>query len=115
MRRAGDHRLVATCYLVLALRAGLGRGETMHDCPLDCLIIAELEMEKGHLLDATPVAAIERIRSNDVERPGDRISAAIGEEQQQLVAHQPGGELEKGAREIGVPPLPPARVLVEGP
>src|SRR5690349_8784017 len=115
MGAAGDHRLIAARDLVLALGARLDTAQAVVDRPFDGLVIAELEVEKRHLLGAAPVTAIERLTANEVERSSDRHAAAAGEEQQDLVAHALANEVEELARQVRPAPLPRAGVLVEGP
>ena len=115
MGRAGDHRLIAARELVLPLGAGLDRPQPVRQGPFDRLIVAELEVEERHLLGAAPVAAVEGIAADDVQRPGDRPAVAQGEEQQQPLAHRPGDRLEEGARQIGPAPFARSGVLVERP
>ena len=76
----GDDGLIAARQLVLALRAGLDRFEAMRDRPLDRLVIAQLEMEEGHLPVAAPVTAIERVLADQVERPRNRVAVVKREQ-----------------------------------
>ena len=109
------HRLIAARDLVLALRAGLNRLQTMIDRPFDRLVIAELEMEERHVLGAAPIASVERVRTDEIECAGDRPPVAARQKQQQSVAHALADQVEEAARQVGLPPLPAAGVLVEGP
>ena len=54
MRRMGGDRQIATGELVLALGAGLDALEPALDGEVDRLVIADLEMQEGMLLDAAP-------------------------------------------------------------
>src|SRR5690606_13062717 len=98
-----------------ALRAGLDPGETPGDGEVDGLIVAAFEMEKRVILDGAPVAAEKRIAADEVERPRDRASAALGQHQKDIVAHRGLDFVEKGAGEVGPAPFAAAGVLVEGP
>src|SRR5256885_9526735 len=73
VRAPGDYRLVAARNLVLALRAGLNASEAMVDRPFDRLVIAELEMEEWHFLDAAPVTAVKRGRADENQHAGARL------------------------------------------
>ena len=106
MRRAGDDRLIAARQLVLALRAGLDAGEAMPDRPVDRLIIAELEVEERHLLGASPVTAVKRVRPDEVQRAGDWARSTAGKKQQQNLTHPLADQVEEFAGEIGVTPFP---------
>src|SRR6185369_17790396 len=66
-------------------------------------------------VDRAPVASIERVRAYEVESARDRTSVAVREQQQDLVAHALGDEIEELARQIGVAPFARAGVLVENP
>ena len=73
--------------LVLALRARLDPRQAAADRQLDRLIVAELEVQEGNILQATPVAAVEAIVADQVERAGDPAAAATGHDQQHPVGH----------------------------
>jgi len=66
MRRTGDHRFITASDLVLALCTGLNGLETMGARPVDGPVIAKLDMEDGNVLAATPIAAVESVRADDV-------------------------------------------------
>ena len=57
------HRPIAARQLVLALRAGLDHLQLALDGEVDRLVVADLEMQEGVVLDAAPVAAVERVAS----------------------------------------------------
>ena len=63
VRRIGGLRHIAAGKLVLALRAGLHTGELVRDRIFDRLIVADLEMQKRMVLDASPMAAEQRVAS----------------------------------------------------
>ena len=115
MGREGRHRPVAARQLVLALRAGLDAGEAARDRRVDRLIIAELEMEERHFLEGAPIAAVERLGADQVERAGDRPpsrSARISSSRSPMPLAE---QVEEGAGQIGLAPFARAGVLVEGP
>ena len=74
----------------------------MLDRPVDRLIIAKLEMQEGDLLSATPVATVEAILANEVERACNRPRTAEGKEKQDRVPQAFTDELEKLAEENGI-------------
>ena len=76
----GDDRLIAPAKLVLALGAGLDRRKLVIDRPFDRLVIAKLEVKVRDLADRAPIAAVERVWPDDVERAGNRPAVAVGEE-----------------------------------
>src|SRR5690606_9335515 len=86
VHRPGLDRLVAAGELVPALRPGLDPGEPALDGEIDCLIVAQLEMEEGPVDEAAPVAAVERVGADEVERPGDRPAVLEGEQQYHTLA-----------------------------
>ncbi len=71
MGAVGRHRQVAALDLVLALRAGLDAREPVLDGKVDGAVIADLEMQEREIAEAAPVAAIERVAADEVERAGD--------------------------------------------
>src|SRR5688500_280131 len=68
MRR---HRQVTAGELVFALRSGLDPFQPFRKGEVDRLVIADLEMQEGMILDAAPVTAVERIAADEVDRAGD--------------------------------------------
>ena len=94
----GRDRHVAARELVLALRAGLDAGEPARDREVDRLMVADLEMQEGVILDAAPVAAVERVRADEVDRAGDVAAGAPGHHQQDALAPSRSPISEKKAR-----------------
>ena len=76
MGRIGGVRQVAARELVLALGAGLDALEPVRDRIVDRLIVAELEMQERMMLDRAPVAAVERVRADEIDRAGDPAAGA---------------------------------------
>ena len=64
----GGDGAVAARQLVLALRAGLDALQAARDREVDGLVVADLEMQERMVLDAAPVAAVERVGADEVER-----------------------------------------------
>ena len=67
------------------------------------------------ILDAAPVAAVERVAADEVQRPGDRAAVAFGEHQQHVVAHRRWTSSKKRAGQVGRAPFAAAGVLIEAP
>jgi hypothetical protein len=111
----GRHRLIAARQFVPALRARLGAGKAAGDSGIDRLVIAKLEVEIGHFLGRAPIAAVERLGADHVERAGDRLAVAQRQDQQQPVRHPLADQGEEGAGQIGLAPFAGAGVLVEDP
>ena len=72
-------------------------------------------MQERHVLAASPIAAVERVRANQVERAGDRSSIPLGEDQQHLVRHLLPEQREERTRQIGPAPFARAGILIERP
>ena len=114
VRRIGGDRQVAARELVLALGAGLDAGELVRDRELDRLVVAELEMQERVVLDRAPVAAIQRVGADEVERAGNLSAGALGHDQQDVVAHALADQREERAGEVGPAPFARAGLHVEG-
>src|SRR5665213_3482539 len=71
MRRIGRVGQVAARELVLALGARLNAREFVLDRVFDRLIVADLEMQEGMVLDGAPVAAVERVGAINFIGAGD--------------------------------------------
>ena len=75
---------VAPRELVLALRTGLDDGQLAVDGEIDGLVVADLEMEIGVVLDAAPVAAEEALAADEIDRSGDWHLLKLQEEMGEL-------------------------------
>ena len=64
---------------MLALRAGLNAGEPHFDARFDGLVIAQLEMQEGDVFHRAPVAAIERVAADEVQRARNGRFVFIGQ------------------------------------
>src|SRR5687768_2319348 len=64
-------RKIAAGELVRALRAGLDRCEAVLDGKGDRLIVANLEMQEGMLLDGAPITSVEGVGADEIERAGN--------------------------------------------
>src|SRR5258708_3475099 len=71
MRRVGGLRQVSARQLMLALGAGFHRFQAALDGKVDRLVIADLEMQERMVLDRAPVAAEQRVRSDEIDGAGD--------------------------------------------
>ena len=113
--RPGLHRFIAPGELVPALRSGLDPLQAARDRNVDRLIIAQFEVQERPLDQRAPIAAIERVRPGEVERPGHRLPVEIGEDQHHAVPHPLPEQGEGFARQIGLAPLARACILIEFP
>ena len=114
MGAIGRHGQIAAGELVRALRAGLDARELVRNGEVDGLVVADLEMQAGVLLERAPIAAIERVGADEVQRPGDGAALALGKHEQDLIAHGLADQAEELPREIGRAPFARAGIHVEG-
>src|ERR1700730_18137995 len=101
-RRIGDpvstvgwHRQIAALDLVWTLGAGLDALQSAGDRKLDCLVIAALEMKEFVLAVAAPIAAVDGILAEQVERAGNVVGAAPGHEEHEIFRHPLADHREK--------------------
>jgi hypothetical protein len=99
--------------LVCPLGSGFYAREVVRDRELDGLVVADLEMKIGMLLDRAPIAAIERVGADEVKRPRHVATGALGEHEQDLSGHGFAEQAEAAPREIGRAPFARAGVHVE--
>jgi len=71
----------------LAISPGLDPRQAPADGPLDGLVVAELEMQKGDVFDTAPVAAIEAVVADQVQGPGDPAPMTPRHHQQHPIRH----------------------------
>src|SRR5262245_30512340 len=110
MRRIGRGRHVSARELVRAAGAGLDPLKLAVDRELHGLVVADLEVQKGVMLEAAPVAAEQRVGADEIDRAGDVAAVALRHYQQDLVAHLLADDRVERAREIR--PAPFARAGV---
>src|SRR5438067_1086144 len=112
VRRPGLHRLVAAGELVPALGTGLDPGQAERDRRVDRLVVAQLEVQERLVDERAPIAPVERVGADEVERPGDRLLSMPREDQQDLVAEPFAKQVERGPRQVRPAPLARSGVLV---
>ena len=71
-------------------------------------------MQERLLLARAPVASVERLRADEIERAGDIAAVAAGHDQQDPVGHALADQREEAPVEIRPAPFPRAGVHVEG-
>ena len=113
MRRVSGNGHVTARELVRALRAGFDASESVPDRVFDRLVVAELEVQERPVLDRSPVAPVNRLRAQEVERTGNPPPAPPRHHQHDAVAHGTADDREERTVEIGPPPLARAGVHVE--
>src|SRR5262245_37430050 len=114
MRAIGLDRQIAARELVRALRARFDPRELPRDGKFDRLVIADLEMKEGVVLDAAPVTAVERVLADEIERARDIAVPALGENERHALRHACRKQAEALPRQIGRAPFARAGVHVEG-
>ena len=72
---------------MLPLRPRLDAREFVLDRVLDRLIVAQLEVQERMMLDRAPMATVERIAAEEIDRAGDPASVALGHEENDAIAH----------------------------
>src|SRR5688500_12793931 len=81
---------------------------------VDRLIVANLEMQAGLLLERSPIAAVESVGADQVEGPGNMVSGALGHDEQHPLAHPLTEQRKEAAVEVGAAPLSRPRIHIEG-
>ena len=113
VRRIGEGRPIAARELVLALGAGLDPAQSAREREIDRLIVADLEMQERPVLDRAPVAAVERVVADEIDRAGDIAPGAARHHQEHAVGERRADQIEESAGEIGAAPFARARMHVE--
>src|SRR3546814_4283874 len=72
-------------------------------------------MQIGDIGDAAPIAAIERVGTQQVHRSRDRLYPVPCDDEDDAVGHARAHQVECFAGQIGMPPFARAGVLVKGP
>src|SRR3984893_3737632 len=98
---------------MFSLRASLDAGEGARNREFDRLIIAELEMKEGVLLDGPPIAPVERVQPEKINGARDIAAVALGHDKENMIAHRSAHMRKKCAAEIGPPPFALAGIHVE--
>src|SRR5258708_2732721 len=94
-------REIAAAYLVGPLRAGFHPPQSPCDGEVDGAVVARLEMQEREIAEAAPVAAIERVAADEIERAGDEALLLLAHHEDDLLRHAPADEVEERAVEIG--------------
>src|SRR5712672_2641612 len=113
MRGIRGLRQISARDLVLALRTGLDGFQTAPDRKVDGLIIADLEMQERMMLDRAPVAAEQRIGTDEIDGAGDPAALAPGHHQQHVLRHALAYKRKEGAGQIRPAPFARTGIHVE--
>src|SRR5690606_2465165 len=105
---------VAPGQLVLTLGPGLDNFEATLNGEVYRLMITDLEVQERVVLDTAPVAAIECVRTDEVDGACDVAAVAPGHDQQNILRHALADERKELPVEIGPPPFAAACIHVEG-
>lgn len=85
---------------MFALCPSLKKLYAASDTKFHGLVVAGLKVQAGIKLAASPVAAIEGVRIKQIERGGDRLTVAQGEDEQKILWHPLADESKEDAIEI---------------
>src|ERR1700712_4308069 len=96
------HRLIAAGELVAALCPCLDAGEAPRDRLVDCLVVTQLEMQERLVDERAPIAPVERVATDEIERAGDRHALGISQDEQDLLTHPLTDQRESLARQVGL-------------
>ena len=89
---------------MLALRAGLDALVAAADREFDRLIVADLEVEKRQRLQRAPIAAVDCVVAQKIDRAGDMPRAATRHDQQDAIRHARADLVkERASRDRGGP------------
>src|SRR5262249_14289308 len=88
--------------------------DPMPDRVFDGLVVAQLEMQARVVLDGAPVAAVEAVAADHVQRAGDRFFATPRDHEQAALARRGADQREGAAVEVGPAPLARAGIHVKG-
>src|SRR5580704_8997918 len=113
VRRKGRDRAIASGKLMFSLSASLDAGECARNREFDRLIIADLEMQEGVLLDGPPIAPVERVPPEKINGARDIAAVALGHDEENMIAHRSAHMRKKSAVEIGRPPFARACIHIE--
>jgi hypothetical protein len=87
VRRERLNRHQAAEDLVLALGAALENLELLANGEVDRLVIAAFEMQQRHVLERTPIPAVQGLFVSNQKRSGHRTPAALCQHQHHVVCH----------------------------
>jgi hypothetical protein len=113
VHRARRNGQVAARQLVRALGAGFDGFQATLDGEVDGLVVAGLEVQAVVIFHAAPVAAIQRVAADEVDRAGDPAAFVAHHDQQDVFRHGFADSRKELAGEVGRAPFAPARVQVE--
>ncbi len=105
MRAVGRLGQVAACQLVLALRSSFHAIKPVGDRIFDGLVVASLEMQKRMVFQAPPIASIQGITANKVERSGNGLSGPLTQDKQYTLCHALSDQAEKFPRQVRLSPF----------
>src|SRR6187551_1609964 len=99
-------REIAARQLVLPLRSSLDPHQSMRNRIVDRLIVTQLEMQKGVMLDCTPISAVEGVGADEMDRARNPSPGAARHNQQNAIAHFLAHNGKKLTGQIGAAPFP---------
>src|SRR5215469_1094540 len=100
MDAVGRLRQVAALDFMWPLCASLDALQAASDREVNGAVVAGLEMQERKIADAAPVAAVQRVGSDQVERAGDVTAVVLRHHQQDAVGHALTQEAKELARQV---------------
>src|SRR4051812_43410722 len=73
--------------LVLSLRAAFEKRDAALDAEFQRLVVAGLVVQAWNIFDASPVASVERILAEEIQRRGDGPALALGDDEEHVARH----------------------------
>src|ERR1700687_4355537 len=113
MQRVCLDRHVAPGEFVCPLCSGLDACQALGNGELDGLVVAQLKMQEAMMLDGAPVAAVERVRTDEVQCAGDVAATALSHDEENPAGHRGARQTEELARQVRRSPLARAGVHIE--
>ena len=104
---------VAADHLVRTLGARLDPSQPVGDGEVDGLVVAGLKVQEAVVLDAPPVAPVQRVVADEVQRAGDVAAVAFAHHQQGALREGFVDQAEEAPGQVGRAPLAGAGVHVE--
>src|SRR5712691_5732268 len=101
---------------MLALRPALEAANTVRDAMLDPLVVTGLEVQPGVIFARPPIASIQCLRTQNIQRRRDASARATCEYEQNLPGHGAGNgaeELQIQIRRRPVLPIGPAVAVMK--
>ena len=87
--------------------------EAAVDREIDCLVVTDLEMQKGVMFEAAPVTSKQSIATDEIQRTRDVGAGSFAHDQQRMVGQSLADQAEELPREVRRAPFPRACIQIE--